>query len=193
MGNNSGSDDYTVMRRKGRAVSDDRWIKQFLKKTAYGTLATADGDQPFLNFMTFVFDEKKNAIYLHSAHKGRTRANIENNPNVCFGVAQIGRFYPGKTAMEFSNEYSSVMVYGKAALVDDINESRRAMSMLMEKYFPHLEPGRDYHPITDRELEITSVYKIKIEQWIGKQNSQPDDKPGAFFYDDSNKRSSSKK
>jgi len=186
-------DDYTILRRKGRAVKDDKWIERFLHRAAYGTLATSSGNQPFLNFLTFVYDEKKGVIYFHTAHKGRTRANIEDNPNVCFGVAKIGRFLPGATAMEFSNEYASVMVYGKARVIGNMGEARKAMLMLMDKYFSHLKPGRDYKPMTDHEVEITTVYKLAIEQWVGKKNDQPDNKPGAFFYDDTKRKSSQKK
>ncbi len=181
------SEDYTQIRRRGRAVSDDVWIKAFLNRAAHGTLATADNNRPFLNFLTFFYDENENSIYFHTAGKGQTRINIENNPKVCFGIAEIGRFYPGETAMEFSNEYSSVMVYGHAEIIADRHQAGEALQKLLDKYFPHLRPGRDYRAITDRETAITSVYRLKIEQWIGKENSQPDDKPGAFSFEDMNK------
>jgi nitroimidazol reductase NimA-like FMN-containing flavoprotein (pyridoxamine 5'-phosphate oxidase superfamily) len=183
------SNDFTKMRRRGRAVTDESWIKSFLHRAAYGTLATVHDHQPFLNYMAYVYDEDKNEIYFHSALKGRTRSNIEKNPKACFGVAEIGRFYPGETAMEFSNEYSSVMVYGDVDIINNKDEAWRALQMLMDKYFPHLKPDVDYRAMTDREVEITSVFRLKIEQWIGKENKQPDDKPGAFFFDTGKKSS----
>ncbi len=33
-----------------------------------------------------------------------------------------------------------------------------------------IDNGKDYRPITDSELKQTSVYKIKIDQWSGKNN-----------------------
>jgi nitroimidazol reductase NimA-like FMN-containing flavoprotein (pyridoxamine 5'-phosphate oxidase superfamily) len=186
------SEDFTRMRRRGRAVTDEAWIKRFLHRAAYGSLATVHNDQPFLNYMAFVYDEGKNEIYFHSAAKGRTRSNIEKNPKACFGVAEIGRFYPGPTAMDFSNEYSSVMVYGDVDIIADKDEAWRALQMLMDKYFPYLKPDVDYRGMTDREVQITSVFRLKIDQWIGKENRQPDDKPGAFYFDPEKKSADDK-
>lgn len=186
MADKRGPEDFTKIRRRGRGIADEEWIKRFLHRGVYGTVATADGGQPFINYMAYVFDENANAIYFHSALKGRTRANVEKNPKVCFGVAEIGRFYPGGTAMEFSNEFASVMVYGTGEVVEDENEARHAMEMLMDKYFPHMKRGRDYRAITDRELQLTSVFKIIIEQWVGKENVQPENKNGAFFFENRN-------
>jgi nitroimidazol reductase NimA-like FMN-containing flavoprotein (pyridoxamine 5'-phosphate oxidase superfamily) len=180
------AEDFTKMRRRGRAVSDENWIKSFLHRAPYGTLAIARDDQPFLNFMAFVYDEKEKAVYFHTALKGRTRTIIEKNPRVCFGVAEIGRFYPGKTAMEFSNEYASVMVYGTVEIIHDRDRAWQALQMLMDKYFPHLRPDVDYRSMTDREIELTSVYRLNIEQWVGKKNRQPNDKKGAFFFENKN-------
>jgi nitroimidazol reductase NimA-like FMN-containing flavoprotein (pyridoxamine 5'-phosphate oxidase superfamily) len=177
---------YAKMRRRGRAVTDEKWIRSFLHRAPYGTLAIARDDQPFLNFMAFVYEENEQAVYFHTALKGRTRTIIEKNPRVCFGVAEIGRFYPGKTAMEFSNEYASVMVYGTVEIIDDRDRAWQALQMLMDKYFPHLKPDVDYRSMTDREIELTSVYKLNIEQWVGKKNRQPDDKKGAFFFENKN-------
>ena len=33
-----------------------------------------------------------------------------------------------------------------------------------------MKSGKDYRPITDSELKQTSVYKIKIDHWSGKNN-----------------------
>jgi hypothetical protein len=54
--------------------------------------------------------------------------------------------------------------------------------MLLDKYAPHLRPGRDYRPITDDELARTSVYQIDIDLWSGKRETAPEDYPGAFTY-----------
>lgn len=178
--------EFTKMRRRGRAVTDDSWIKSFLHRAPYGTLGLADEDQPFLNFMAFVYDENERAVYFHTALKGRTRTILEKNPRACFGAAEIGRFYPGETAMEFSNEYASVMVYGRVVIIRDRDRAWQALQMLMDKYFPHLKPEVDYRSMTDREIELTSVYRLDIEQWVGKKNRQPDDKKGAFFFENRN-------
>lgn len=172
----------TEIRRKSRAVNDDNWIRAFLKRAPYGTMATAVDNQPFMNINTFAYDEDENAIYFHGALRGRTRSNIELNRKVCYSVAEMGRLLPAETAFGFSVEYSSVIVFGNVELITDPNEARKGLELLMTKYFPHLISGKDYAPITEHDLKITSVYKIKIEEWSGKQKKEPSNFPGAFDY-----------
>ncbi|RME98332.1 MAG: hypothetical protein D6768_17570, partial [Chloroflexi bacterium] len=85
-------------------------------------------------------------------------------------------------ALEFSVEYSGVVVFGTAAVVNDQTEARHGLQLLLDKYFPHLRPGEHYRPIIQEELKRTSVLKISIENWSGKQKKAAADFPGAFFY-----------
>ncbi|MDR5693862.1 MAG: pyridoxamine 5'-phosphate oxidase family protein [Armatimonadota bacterium] len=169
-----------IVRRRDRAVKDEGWIRAMLKHAPFGVLATVYEDQPFINTNLFVFDETTHSIYLHTAHEGRTRTNIERNDRVCFSVSKMGRLLPAKTAMGFSVEYAGVVVFGRATIVTDEAEAQHALQLLLDKYFPHLKPGRDYQPITAEELAQTTVYRIKIEYWSGKKKEVDRDFPGAF-------------
>lgn len=174
----------TAVRRSDRAVEDDAWISAFLTKAAIGTLATVYEDQPFVNTNLFVYDAERHAIYIHTAHLGRTRANVEQNPRVCFTVMNMGRLLPADVALEFSVEYESVVVFGSATLVDDPDEAIAALQLLMDKYAPHLKPGEDYRPPVDEELKRTAVYRIDITEWSGKRKAVAADFPGAYRYED---------
>jgi nitroimidazol reductase NimA-like FMN-containing flavoprotein (pyridoxamine 5'-phosphate oxidase superfamily) len=172
---------FTRMRRADRA-QDDAWIRAFLHRAPFGFLATLAGDQPFINSNLFVYDEAAHVIYLHTAREGRTRANVEGDERVCFSAAEMGRLLPADTALEMSVEYAAVVVFGRAAIVDDEAEARHGLQLLLDKYCPHLRPGRDYRPITEEELARTSVFRIRIQQWSGKKKEVAADFPGAFFY-----------
>jgi nitroimidazol reductase NimA-like FMN-containing flavoprotein (pyridoxamine 5'-phosphate oxidase superfamily) len=119
---------------------------------------------------------------MHTANQGRTRDNVAGNQCVCFSASQMGRLLPADTALEMSVEYAGVAAFGRAAIVTEEAEARHALQLLLDKYCPHLRPGRDYRPITDDELARTSVYRIQIEQWSGKKKEAPSDFPGAFYY-----------
>jgi nitroimidazol reductase NimA-like FMN-containing flavoprotein (pyridoxamine 5'-phosphate oxidase superfamily) len=147
-------------------------------------LATAAGDQPFVNTNLFVYDEAAHALYLHTARAGRTRATVEANPRACFSVYEMGRLLPAAEALEFSVEYAGVVVFGAIAVVDDRDEARRGLQLLLDKYAPHLRPGEHYRPIQDDELARTAVYRVAIEQWSGKRKAVADDFPGAYRYED---------
>lgn len=168
--------------RENRAIYDEAWIISMLKRLPYGTLATCHDEQPFIHTSLFVFDEAARAIYIHSALDNRRRSNLEANPRFCFSVSEMGRLLPGSAAMDFGVEYKGVVVFGKAVIVTDEEEARRGLQMLLDKYFPHMKPGVDYRAIAPEEIAITSVFRLEIEQWSGKQDLAPSDYPGAFEY-----------
>lgn len=170
------------VRRTDRAVTDDDWIRAQLHHAPFGVLATVHEDQPFVNHNLFVYDEAQQVIYMHTARVGRTQANVEKHQKVCFSLSEMGRLLPAEVALDFSVEYSGVVVFGTASIIHDPAEATRALQLLLDKYFPHLQPGVDYRPITPEELSRTSVYRIAIEHWSGKQKKVADDFPGAFFY-----------
>jgi nitroimidazol reductase NimA-like FMN-containing flavoprotein (pyridoxamine 5'-phosphate oxidase superfamily) len=176
-------DERTQLRRNDRGA-DEEWIREFLRESPVGVLATVMDGQPFVNSNLFVFDEDRRAIYLHTARTGRTRDNVEAAPGVAFTVYRTGRLLPADEALEFSIEYGGVVVFGSARVVEDPAEAERGLQMLMDKYAPHLKPGRDYRPITEGELKRTTVLRLDIESWSGKRKMADAAFPGAYRYED---------
>lgn len=168
--------------RYSKRAQGEEWILEFIEEAPMGYLATVYDGQPFINSNLFVYDADKHCIYMHTAQVGRTRSNVDQNPNVCFTATTMGRLLPADEALEFSVEYSGVVVFGTSQIIEDNDEKRYGLQILLDKYAPHLKPDRDYRGITDEELKRTAVYRIDIEEWSGKRKSVADDFPGAFFY-----------
>lgn len=162
----------TAYQRLPHYKRDDDWIRAFLRTAILGHIASARDGQPYLNPSTFWFDEHNHQIIFHSNVAGRVRANIENNPKVCFEASELGKLLPSNVALEFSLQYRSVVVFGTARLVTEPGEARRVLYGLIKKYFPTMTPGKEFREITDKELRATSVYAIQIEEWSGKENWQ---------------------
>jgi hypothetical protein len=181
----------TAVRRNDREVTDETWIRALLHHAPVGYLATVHGDQPFINSNLFVYDEAAHIIYMHTARKGRTQANIDSNGSaerpterskVCFTVSEMGRLLPANVALEFSVEYKGVVVFGCGEVINDPVEASAALQKLLNKYAPHLKPGQDYRPVVEEELKRTAVFRIHIEDWSGKKKEVAADFPGAFYY-----------
>jgi nitroimidazol reductase NimA-like FMN-containing flavoprotein (pyridoxamine 5'-phosphate oxidase superfamily) len=181
----------TAVRRSDREVTDETWIRALLHHAPVGYLATMHGDQPFINSNLFVYDEAAHIIYMHTARKGRTQANIDGNGSaerpterakVCFTVSEMGRLLPADVALEFSVEYKGVVVFGCGEVISDPVEASAALQKLLNKYAPHLKPGQDYRPVVEEELKRTAVFRIHIEDWSGKKKEVAADFPGAFYY-----------
>jgi hypothetical protein len=151
-------------------VRDDDFIKSMLRRCPVGHIAHAWDDQPFITPTNFWYDEARNRIIFHSNIVGRMRANLERQPNAAFEVSEYGKFLPANIALEFSIQYRSVIVFGKIKILDDADEIRTALNALIKKYFPRFTPGREFRPITDKEIARTSVYALEIKSWSGKEN-----------------------
>jgi len=151
-------------------AQDDDWIAAFLQQAHIGHIATHWDAQPFITPSTFWYDPERHEIYFHSNITGRVRANAERHPEVCFEASHSGKLLPSNTALEFSIQYESVIAFGNIRVLKDEEEKRRALYGLMEKYFPSMESGKHYRPITNQELARTSVYAISIQSWSGKRN-----------------------
>jgi nitroimidazol reductase NimA-like FMN-containing flavoprotein (pyridoxamine 5'-phosphate oxidase superfamily) len=171
---------FNQIRRKDLA-KNDAWIRAFLHRAAFGSLATVHDGQPFIVTRNFAYDEAAHAIYLHGAVQGRTHENVLADARACFGVSEMGRLLPAARAMNFGVEYAGVVVFGRTTIVTDTTEAKRGLQLLLDKYFPHLRPGEDYAPATDEDLKVTAVYRIEIESWSGKEKKAEADFPGAFL------------
>ena len=170
------SKDYSLeetppnQQRRAKYAQSDQWTGEFLTVAQVGHVATHWDDQPFITPTLFWYDAERRRIYFHSNISGRVRANIERHPEVCFETFNAGRLLPSNVALEFSLQYESVVAFGMIRILEDDEEKRRALDGLLAKYFPALQPGKEYRPPTDQELKRTSVYAIRVESWSGKQN-----------------------
>lgn len=160
----------TAHQRKPQYTRGEAWIRGFLHRGQVAHLATVWDGQPFVTPTNYYFDDPGHRLIFHSNLTGRLRANIERNGRVCAEVSEIGRYLPSNVALEFGVQFRSVMVFGEACVLDDREEQRRMLHLLLAKYFAPMERGKDYRPVTDAELKRTSVYELRIESWSGKEN-----------------------
>lgn len=184
MARNYATQPANEVRRKDRQKEED-WIIAYIKAAPYGALATVFDGQPFINSNLFVYDQDEHGIIIHTAHVGRTKANVEEGAEsvpACFSAFSMGRLLPADEALEFSVEYEGVVAFGALSMVTEEDAAKEALQLLLDKYAPHLKPGRDYRGITLEELKRTAVFRLKIDSWSGKKKEVEADFPGAFTY-----------
>ncbi|MCL4880224.1 MAG: pyridoxamine 5'-phosphate oxidase family protein [Anaerolineae bacterium] len=63
-----------------------------------------------------------------------------------------------------------MVVFGEAEIITDGKAARQALVGLISKYFPKMHAGHEYRPMTNEELEHTSVIAIKITEWSGQHS-----------------------
>jgi uncharacterized protein len=111
---------------------------EFLNGQQVGRIASLDGNgYPQVIPMNFVYHD--GVIYMHSHPFGEKLDNIRRNPNVGFEVDQHVCFLPSyyfhpTDASQADTLYISVVIKGKAEIVNRIEEKAIALNALMEKY-----------------------------------------------------------
>jgi len=90
---------------------------------------------------------------------------------VCVTVTLLDGLVLARSIFNHSMNYRSVVILGKATLVDDPKEKLEALRLLSE----HILPGRwaDSRLPNERELKATSVLRLPIEEFSAKVRQGP--------------------
>jgi len=147
------------MRRKDKAMQDGAIIG-LLENGEYGVLSTVDGnEQPYGVPLNYVL--MNNCIYFHCALEGHKLDNLTANPKVSFCVVGRTKVLPA----EFSTEFESVIVFGRASLIEG-EERYQALNALIEKYSPEfVSEGSAYIEKFDSQ---TNLVRLEIQHMTGK-------------------------
>lgn len=148
------------MRRKNRQMTEED-TKKLLKEAEYGVLSTICKESiPYGIPMSFVYDD--DCIYLHCALEGQKLDNIENNNQVCFTAISSTEIIP----QAFSTKYKSAIAIGEISIVNNIEEKKKGLILLIKKYSPDFyESGLEY---IDNAFNSVNVLKIKVSKITGK-------------------------
>ena len=160
------------MRRQEKEVRDRGIIDELLQRSHVGRLGTVGRDgYPMIKPLNFAFEGKK--IYFHTAKEGEKIEDIRRDARVCFEVDLPIAFVKGEEADPCRAEYlyRSVVVRGRARMVEDEEEKVAALGLLMRKY----QPEGGYGSFREEKLRITGVVRIDIEEMTGKEDLGKED------------------
>jgi hypothetical protein len=151
-------------------IQSKQKIIDFLNSQPAGRVASIDKNgYPQVIPMNFVYYD--GAIYMHSHPFGEKLDNIRRNPNVGFEVDRHICFLPSyyfhpTDASQADTLYISVVIKGRAEIVEDREEKASALNALMEKY---QKEGR--YEALDAEMPVVeevAIIKITPKDMRGK-------------------------
>ena len=152
---------FREMRRKKQALSTEESLA-ILNRGISGVLAvTGDQGYPYAVPLSYVYDNNK--IFFHCALSGHKLDAIAANNKVSFCVVGQDRVMP----QEYTTYFRSVIIFGRARILEDPIEKRTALEKLAAKYSPAQETGRLRE--IDRLFERTCMVEIVIEHITGKE------------------------
>ena len=126
------------------AITDAAEIEAIIRKCPYCTVGITDPEgNPYVVPMNFAY--RDGIIYLHSGPEGGKVAMAERHPRICITFCD-------------SMKSRSVMCHGNVRFIEDMDEKRRILDIIMQQYtsdeFKYSEPA----------VRNVKVWEVKVEK-----------------------------
>lgn len=157
------------MRRSDREVTDIEGIRSIIERCKTCHVAMIDNGMPYVLPLSFGYALEDGALtlYFHSAKEGRKLDILRRYNRVCFEMCFAGELILGDSPCNTGYDYASVIGIGEAKFIENAEEKRRALSLLMER-----QTG-EYVEFTDAQAESVCVFKIVSSDFSGKRKPRP--------------------
>lgn len=158
-----------VVREPHRGIYDRDTVNQILDEGLMCHVGFVADGQPFV--IPTLYGRDGNVLYLHGSVASRMLRNLQQGVPVCVTVTLVDGFVLARSVFNHSMNYRSVVILGTATLVDDPKEKLSALRAVSE----HVVPKRwdDARPPAEKELKVTSVLRIPIEEFSAKVRVGP--------------------
>jgi nitroimidazol reductase NimA-like FMN-containing flavoprotein (pyridoxamine 5'-phosphate oxidase superfamily) len=158
-----------LVREAERAVYDREAAYRILDEGFLCHVGFVVDGQPFV--IPTSYGRKGDSLFIHGSAASRMLRQLKESIPVCITVTLLDGLVLARSIFNHSMNYRSVVVLGKATLVDDPAEKIEALRLLSE----HILPGRwaDSRQPNERELKQTSVLRVPIEEFSAKVRTGP--------------------
>jgi len=158
------------MTKRERQITDPERIREILDRSKILHLGLAVDNEPYVVPMNYGYtmEDGKPVLYLHSALRGKKLDMLRANPNVFFEMECDLTPFESKVPCQYGLAYSSLMGRGRASIVEDVEEKKRAMTLLMKT-----QTGKDF-TFQDRLVSIVAVIRIDVSEYTAKHRPIPE-------------------
>ena len=149
----------------------------FDRETVYGILdegfichvGFAPEGQPFVIPTGYARDGDK--LYIHGSQASRMLRTLSGGVDACVTVTIIDGLVLARSAFHHSMNYRSVVIFGRATLVEEREEKMAALLALSE----HFVRGRwaDVREPTEQEMKQTTVLSLPLAEASAKVRTGP--------------------
>ena len=158
------------MTKRERQITDPQRIRQILDTGKIVHLGLCVDDEPYVVPMNYGYtmENGRLTLYLHSALQGKKLDMIRANSRVFFEIDCELMPFEGVLPCQYGLSYSSVMGRGTARIVEDVEEKKQAMAILMKT-----QTEKDFE-FNDRLVSIVAVIRIDAEEYTAKHRPLPE-------------------
>ncbi|WP_428604668.1 pyridoxamine 5'-phosphate oxidase family protein [Sedimenticola sp.] len=158
-----------INRHKERGHYDTETIHAILDQAKICHVGFNMDGQPFVIPMAFA--RQGNSLLLHGAPNSRLLGQLASGFPVCVTITHLDGLVLARSTFHHSMNFRSVVAFGTARPVNDLEEKHAALIALTE----HLTPGRTTlaRAATDQEVMATAVVRFEIEEASAKVRRGP--------------------
>lgn len=153
-----------VKRRHDRGFYDHATVHALLDGAALCHVSYVVEGQPYCT--PTLFWREGCRLYWHGSSASRMLRNQAEGEAACLTVTYLDGLVLARCGFNHSADYRSVMAFGRARLVEDPEEKRRALVMMVDRFFP----GRtaQLRGTRAQEIKATAVVMMDIERASAK-------------------------
>ena len=137
-------------------IRDLKVIERIIQKAQICHLAFSDKNTPYVIPMYFGYDN--GTLYFHSGQKGKKMEILKKNPNVSFVLESDVELVRAESACEFTARFRSVTGSGRAVLINDQQEKKEALSIIMRQY------SDASFSFPDDKVEKVAIIKVTVTE-----------------------------
>ena len=159
----------TLKRLPKRGSFERQTVYDILDEGFVCHVAFVSDGQPFV--IPTAYGRVGDRLYLHGARASRMLKALGAGADVCVNVTLVDGLVLARSAFHHSINYRSVVVFGRARVVETDDEKRAALLAFME----HVVPGRwsEVREPNKQELDATLVLSLALDEASAKVRTGP--------------------
>jgi uncharacterized protein len=158
-----------VKRLNKRAVYDKAQVHAILDEGYLCHVGFVRDGQPFV--IPTLYARAEEMLYIHGSGVSRMLNTLAEGVEVCVTVTLVDAYVLARSAFHHSMNYRSVVILGRAHLLEERQEMLRALEAITE----HVVPGRWSEVRAPNELEMrqTAVLALPLQEVSAKVRMGP--------------------
>lgn len=153
---------FRDMRRKNQVLSREECLA-VLERGTSGVLAVhGDDGYPYAVPLSYAYEDGK--LWFHCARQGHKLDSILRDPKVSFCVVDRDQVVP----LEYTTYFRSVILFGKARVLEDPTEIRAALEKLALRYAPE-DSETHRETMLEKDLSAVVMVEVAVEHLSGKE------------------------
>lgn len=162
------------MRHSQRECKDKDKIENFLKDKRVGTLSMIDKNgNPYAVPLNYVYYDNK--IYIHGMGSGKKNEILSEKNDICFTIFEEFGTVTDNVPCKCDTSYFSVIIFGKAVLVEDLEEKTKVLMEILNKFMPEFFKSPMSQNFVDKyrsghDNKAVAIYSIDLDKLSAKEN-----------------------